>query len=356
MKSYYVNPDNLDFIGAVREGLTDMVREMLNADPSLAGKRVVRETESSKYREWCSPAEYEDAESALAIAARKGWRDIVRLLLERGAGPNLSWDGGSAMASAKRCGDPEILKLLIDAGGADDGSPLTGAPFRTEAERVYGRGGNVIASMLAKFAEDTRSKRRRDMLRAVTALADMEAYRLIDRTLALLGAPDMSDFILHHEKYAANAAGIAGEDIEFIMGEPMDCATYLNLMEGTGARAQWRFIGQALWHEVYNRRTLSKGGAAVAPVLKDFCKETYGDLFDPGADRPLYVLYGRLLAKYAALYPVPPETAPARNPEDYSAFERLKHAMTDMRGGITGSWAFGWEPGDTAPVPGESEF
>jgi ankyrin repeat protein len=59
--------------------------------------------------------------SALIVAAREGRVDIVRLLLDRGADPNLGVQGdGSAIIVAAREGHIPVVELLLERGAYVD--------------------------------------------------------------------------------------------------------------------------------------------------------------------------------------------------------------------------------------------
>lgn len=87
-------------------GNTERVRELLDADPDLAG----------------------DAQPfgrrPLTAAAARGRTDIVRLLLERGADPNLPESDeaprGKALYEACKAGDIEMARMLLDHGADPD--------------------------------------------------------------------------------------------------------------------------------------------------------------------------------------------------------------------------------------------
>jgi ankyrin repeat protein len=84
------------------------VRELLDADPTLANR-------ASEYVTY-----YLGAGAPLKNAAARGHLEIVKLLLERGADPNLPEEGiaphGHALYSAVVGGHYEIAKLLLEHG------------------------------------------------------------------------------------------------------------------------------------------------------------------------------------------------------------------------------------------------
>jgi ankyrin repeat protein len=93
---------------ACATGDLDRVRELLAQDPSS----VNRVSDYAGY--------YLGSGAPLKNAAAPGHLEIVRLLLERGADPNLPEEGiapdGHALYSAAANGHHEIVKLLLDAG------------------------------------------------------------------------------------------------------------------------------------------------------------------------------------------------------------------------------------------------
>jgi ankyrin repeat protein len=98
----------LDIWTAAHLGNLDRVRELLDDDPSLANK-------VSEYNSY-----YLGCGSALKNAAAKGHMQIVKLLLERGANPNLPEEGiaprGHALYSAVAGKYYDIAKLLLEHG------------------------------------------------------------------------------------------------------------------------------------------------------------------------------------------------------------------------------------------------
>lgn len=114
---------NVDIWMAAAKGDIDRVRELLDRDPSL----VNRSNEYNSYYIGCG--------SPLRNAASAGHMDIVRLLLDRGADPNLPAEGiapnGWAMYSAVFHGHYEIAKLLLERGANPD------APVESSADAVW---------------------------------------------------------------------------------------------------------------------------------------------------------------------------------------------------------------------------
>ncbi len=97
-----------DICTACHIGDLDRVRELLDEDPSLANR-------NSEYVSY-----YLGSGSPLNNAAAKGQLEIVRLLLSRGADPNLREEGiaphGHALYSAAANKHYEIAKLLLEHG------------------------------------------------------------------------------------------------------------------------------------------------------------------------------------------------------------------------------------------------
>ena len=99
---------HVDIWTAAHRGDLNRVRELLDQDPSLAN----RNSEYNSYYLGCG--------SPLKNAAAKGHLEIVKLLLERGADPNLPEEGiapqGHALYSAAYNGHLEIARLLLEKG------------------------------------------------------------------------------------------------------------------------------------------------------------------------------------------------------------------------------------------------
>lgn len=91
---------------AARKGHTDIVRLLLDRDPTMAN-------------ESCSFS-WRPKLCALHIATTYGHYDLVKLLLDRGADPNLPQErrGGITLESPAAGGDVEIVRLLLDRGAS----------------------------------------------------------------------------------------------------------------------------------------------------------------------------------------------------------------------------------------------
>jgi ankyrin repeat protein len=105
----------VDINTAASIGDLDRVRELLDEDPSRANR-------VSEYVTY-----YVGSGAPLKNAAARGHLDVVKLLLERGADPNLPEEGiapkGHALYSAVYNGHHEIAKLLLEHG-ADPSPPV----------------------------------------------------------------------------------------------------------------------------------------------------------------------------------------------------------------------------------------
>jgi ankyrin repeat protein len=112
----------VDICTAAHTGDLDRVRELLDQDPSL-GNRV------SSYVTY-----YLGSGSPLKNAAARGHMDIVKLLLDRGADPNLPEEGiapnGHALYSAVYNGHYEVAKLLLEKGA------IPNAPVESSADAL----------------------------------------------------------------------------------------------------------------------------------------------------------------------------------------------------------------------------
>jgi ankyrin repeat protein len=101
--AFLARDSSSDIWTAAYAGNTDRVRELLDRDPSLAN----------------SPGQ-ERLGSPLVLAAGRGHLEVVRLLLERGADPNLPEEGnaphGRALYSAVYSKHVDVARILLEHG------------------------------------------------------------------------------------------------------------------------------------------------------------------------------------------------------------------------------------------------
>jgi ankyrin repeat protein len=106
---------------AVREGNGDMVRLLLDhgADPNLNGRR---------------------SETILQVAVTRSHNHLIQLLLDHGADLNAAGsDGDSVLESAARCGNLKAANILLQNGADVNQDNGSGAPLYTAAHngRAY---------------------------------------------------------------------------------------------------------------------------------------------------------------------------------------------------------------------------
>ena len=95
---------------------------------------------------------YWEGRSALGVAARWGYSDIVSLLLDRGADANAPDDVyGSALGAATWIGHEGIVSMLLDRGADVNSSDGDNRPALSEAAR---RGHMEIVSILLDQGAD----------------------------------------------------------------------------------------------------------------------------------------------------------------------------------------------------------
>ncbi len=114
---------NVDVWMAALKGDIDRVRELLDEDPSLVNK-------SNEYNSY-----YGGSGSPLKNAAAAGHLEIVKLLLDRSADPNLPAEGiapnGHALYSAVYSSHYDIVKLLLERGANPN------APAESSGDAVW---------------------------------------------------------------------------------------------------------------------------------------------------------------------------------------------------------------------------
>jgi ankyrin repeat protein len=130
----------LDIWTAAHIGNLDRVRELLDADPSLANK-------VSEYNSY-----YLGCGSALKNAAAKGHLEIVKLLLKRRSNPNLAEEGiaprGHALYSAVAGKYYEIAKLLLEHGADPSAAVESSADCLS---RAIDHGDQKMVDLLASY-------------------------------------------------------------------------------------------------------------------------------------------------------------------------------------------------------------
>ncbi len=129
-----------DICTAAKMGDLKRVRELVDQDPSLANR-------ASDYVTY-----YAGSGTPLRNAAAQGHMEIVRLLLERGADPNLPEEGiaphGHALYSAVAGGHYEIARLLLERGAYPNAAVESSADCLS---RAINRGDQQMIDLLASY-------------------------------------------------------------------------------------------------------------------------------------------------------------------------------------------------------------
>jgi len=120
----------------------------------------------------------EHGRTALMSAVRKGQREIVRMLLDAGADPNLQTSYGATALSMASGHHPDIVRMLLDAGAdVDKGKGLVQAAWYGQLE---------IVRMLLKAGADVNVQTRYECTPLFAA--SLNGHREIVRTLIDAGA------------------------------------------------------------------------------------------------------------------------------------------------------------------------
>ena len=166
---------------AAEYGAVDLVQVLLDrgADPDILS-RPDRTTQ--------------DNMSALQRAAARGDVEMARVLLAGGADPNLKNNhGDSAMHFAADYGETEMLQLLLDYGGDPNSKNTAGYTVLLCAEDKRGkRGGHMLYLLSARSADDAASKAGQEkIVAAQRAITEDNSTALMFRVLLDGGAdPD----------------------------------------------------------------------------------------------------------------------------------------------------------------------
>ena len=299
---------------AVYHGVFPRVKELVRSNISLANFVLIRETESSKYREWSSKPEYERCESILAYAIKCGHEDIAKYLVDNGADPNYKWDRSfnekdrsfsykeSVVKTCKEYGSPEMLQYLIDNGVEDDGTVYEKKPpfvlYSTWREK-YGRSGELIRQHWEVAADKASHQLFYSYNAAVEGLVNRDIAKLVKKILDMFDCSSFKEYILNYELIWDNHKPWAAEDYDCLINNIGDTrAGYVNL-----GRFDYDFFLR-FFKVSYNRWLSSKSMKPKPdpnrePELEKFIKETYGDDYDGS----VYGLIGNLEKKYKALFP-----------------------------------------------------
>ena len=147
---YAARDDNLDIARVlIDKGANINTKDVIGAT-ILIGALRNGQPEAAKLLLEKGASIEEGGYSPLVLAAERGYRDIAKILLARGADfrrPSLS--GDTALRAATRNGHRELAEFLIELGAdVNQGQPILGAAFRNDLEMVkllLGKGADVNA-------------------------------------------------------------------------------------------------------------------------------------------------------------------------------------------------------------------
>jgi len=111
--------------------------------PASASNDLLRATDVARVKQLIAQganvnAHDEHGRTALMSAVRKGHREIVRMLLDAGADPNLQTSYGATALSMASGHHPDIVRMLLDAGAdVDKGKGLVQAAWYGQREIVH---------------------------------------------------------------------------------------------------------------------------------------------------------------------------------------------------------------------------
>lgn len=125
--------------------------------------------------------------TALSYAADKGHTELVRLLLERGADPNVrdTFYGASPMSWAAPNGHLEIVRLLIEKGATDKSAALNLAIEKDSPElaKAVLDKGNIPAQTLTKALANAEAAKKTAIVELLKKGGAMSFVKVSDATL-----------------------------------------------------------------------------------------------------------------------------------------------------------------------------